>query len=63
MFAEMSMPKAIKIADRLCRNGRMDFHDQRDVGDTRDRRDVVDKIETEFFVKRCVARIRRRGEE
>jgi hypothetical protein len=34
-----------------------------DAGDTRDSRDVVDKIETEFFVERCVARIRRRGEE
>ena len=45
-----------EIGDRLCWNRRMDFHDERDAGDARDRRDIVDEIEADFFVERCVRR-------
>src|SRR5579864_5764228 len=52
-----------ELRDCLSRNGWIDHHDIGYAHDARNRRDVADEIEIEFFIKRRVDRGRRRDKE
>jgi hypothetical protein len=54
---------ADELRDGLRRKRRVHLHDKGKADDTRDRRDVADKVEIELVVERGVDRIRRRDEQ
>jgi hypothetical protein len=60
-LARMGLGIADRLGNRACRKGRLHYQHARRARDAGDRRDVVDEVEIEIFVKRRVDRVCVRG--